>query len=109
MNALFVGGAEAVDVNGERVVATTPVRCAGTTVLVNASRLGSPYVIRAVGDAALLETAVLDDPLVSLLFSTYKTQFGLQATIARVDELTVAPYRGSLRPVHVSVDEEVDS
>lgn len=101
VNALLVGGAEAIEVNGERVVATTPIRCAGTTVLVNSARLGSPYVIRAIGDPAALEQAVLADDSAALLFGTYKNQYGLQVTLTRSPDLTVAGYRGSMRPQYV--------
>lgn len=101
VNALFVGGAEAIEVNGERIVATTPIRCAGTTVLVNSARLGSPYVIKAVGEPTSLETAVLEDESASLLFSAYKNQYGLQVTLSRSSNLTVTGYRGSMRPQYV--------
>ena len=43
VNVLFAAGAEAVSVNDERVIATTAVRCAGNTILVNSTRLGNPY------------------------------------------------------------------
>lgn len=101
VNALFVGGAEAIEVNDERIVATSPIRCAGTTVLVNSSRLGSPYMIKAVGDPVSLEKAILDDESASLLFTVYKSQFGLQATITQVNDITVSAYRGSLRPQYL--------
>lgn len=103
VNALFAGGAEAVDVNGERVVATTPIRCAGTTVLVNSSRLGSPYTIHAIGESQALEDAVMQDPMASLLFTTYQGQFNLQVSLTRVDETRVAPYRGSFRPQYAEL------
>jgi uncharacterized protein YlxW (UPF0749 family) len=102
VNALFAAGAEAVDINGERVVATTPIRCAGTTVLVNASRLGSPYVIRAIGDSAVLESAVLEDPAAGLLFENYARQFGLNVAVRKVAETRIEPYRGSLRPQYLT-------
>ena len=105
VNALFNGGAEAVDVDDQRVIATTPIRCAGTTVLVNSARLGSPYTIRAIGDAEALEEAVMEDPVASMLFTQYRTQFGLQATLDRVLELQVEPYRGSLRPAYAEAEE----
>ncbi len=98
VNALFAGGAEAIDVNGERLVSTTPIRCAGTTILVNSARLGSPYTISAIGDSGALESFALSDPVASLVFGPYKTQYGLEASISRVDELRVAAYRGSMRP-----------
>ena len=97
VNALFVGGAEAVEVNGERLVATTPIRCAGTTVLVNSARLGSPYVIKAIGDPAVLESAVLSDDSAALLFNTYKNQYGLQVSLIRSPQLRVDGFRGSMR------------
>lgn len=101
VNALVAAGAEAVEINGERIVATTPIRCAGTTVLVNSARLGSPYIIRAVGDPGELEAAVADDPVASLLFTAYKTQYGLQAEVTGVDEIVVEPYKGTFRPQYL--------
>jgi uncharacterized protein YlxW (UPF0749 family) len=101
VNALFVGGAEALEVNGERVVATTPIRCAGTTVLVNSSRLGNPYVIKAIGDPVALERAILEDDTASLLFTVYKSQLGLQANITQMNEVSVSGYRGSMRPQYL--------
>jgi uncharacterized protein YlxW (UPF0749 family) len=105
VNALLNGGAEAVDINGQRIIATTPIRCAGTTVLVNATRLGSPYTIRAIGDPEALEEAVMEDAVASMLFTQYKTQFGLQASLDRVLEQEVEPYRGSLRPEYAQAEE----
>ncbi|HET6498375.1 MAG TPA: DUF881 domain-containing protein, partial [Coriobacteriia bacterium] len=101
VNALFLGGAEAVEVNGERLVATTPIRCAGTTILVNSTRLGNPYVVRAIGDPAALEAAVLEDDAASLIFTVYASQFGLHVSIAHMEEITVAAFRGSMRPLHI--------
>ena len=106
VNALFSGGAEAVDVNGERIVATTPIRCAGTTILVNATRLGSPYVIRAIGDPEVLEEAVMEDPSASLLLTQYRNQFGLQVLIDHFLEIEVEPYRGSFRPEYAQTPQE---
>jgi len=56
--ALFAGGAEAVAVNGERVVGTTGISCVGTTILCNARRLAPPYRIEAIGDPHALRTVV---------------------------------------------------
>lgn len=98
VNALSAAGAEAVDINGERVVTTTPIRCAGTTILVNSVRIGSPYTIRAIGDPVALEKALSEDASASLVLVTYKNQFGLRASVTQSSRLEVAAYRGSLRP-----------
>ncbi len=102
VNALFVGGAEAVSVNGERVVATTPIRCAGTTILVNSTRLGSPYVVTAIGESDALQQALAEDGHASLLFDSYTKQYGLQVAVTRKGDVTVPAYMGSLRPTHSS-------
>src|SRR5207253_4639319 len=49
VNALFAAGAEAVSVNGNRLVATTPIRAAGATIVVNFRPLNTTYEVRAIG------------------------------------------------------------
>ncbi|MBE3574093.1 MAG: DUF881 domain-containing protein [Firmicutes bacterium] len=58
LNTLFDAGAEAVSINGQRVISTTEVRCAGPTTSVNKVRVGVPYVIKAIGNPAALEAAL---------------------------------------------------
>jgi uncharacterized protein YlxW (UPF0749 family) len=49
VNALLAAGAEAVSVNDSRIVATTPIRAAGDTIVVNFRPLSPPYVVNAIG------------------------------------------------------------
>ncbi len=58
VNELKAAGAEAVSVNSQRLIATSPIRCAGPTVFVNNTAQTPPYVIRAIGDAGTLQTAI---------------------------------------------------
>lgn len=58
VNELFAAGAEAVSVNGQRMVANTEIRCAGPTILVNGTRIASPYEISAIGPAQGLESSL---------------------------------------------------
>lgn len=57
-NELFSAGAEAISVNGQRLVATSSVRCAGSVVLVNTTQVGAPFFIKAIGKPDLLEGAL---------------------------------------------------
>lgn len=98
VNALLAGGAEAVDVNGQRVVATTAIRCAGTTVLVNQTRLGAPYLVTAIGDGDRLALALEHDLIASELLGAYRLQYGLVVELNKRQNLTVAAYTGGLRP-----------
>jgi uncharacterized protein YlxW (UPF0749 family) len=58
LSELNAAGAEAVSVNGHRIVARSAVRCAGNVVYVNGIIEGSPFEIKAIGDARTLESAL---------------------------------------------------
>ena len=51
-------GAEAISINDQRVIATTPISCIGTVIKINDEKIGGPYVIRAIGHSDYLKTAL---------------------------------------------------
>lgn len=96
VNTLFAAGAEAVAVNGERVITTTAIRGAGQSVLVNYRVLVSPYTLEAVGDPERMRTA-LDDSAFAADFEVWRDRYGLGFSVETVDELVLPAYGGSLR------------
>ncbi len=58
VNELKAAGAEAISVNDQRLIATSPVRCAGPTVYVNYTPQTPPFVIKAIGSARDLQNAL---------------------------------------------------
>jgi len=50
---LWLAGAEAVSINGERAVVTTAILDIGNSILVNSAYLAPPYEVRAIGPADL--------------------------------------------------------
>ena len=58
VNELFVAGAEAVSVNGQRIVAQSGITCAGSVITVNGVRVAAPFEIKAIGDASVLQAAL---------------------------------------------------
>jgi uncharacterized protein YlxW (UPF0749 family) len=58
INELRGAGAEALALNGQRLVATSEVRCAGAVVSVNNVRTAAPFVITAIGDPQTLYGAL---------------------------------------------------
>lgn len=59
VNELFAAGAEAISINGHRVISTSSVFSIGTEFLkVNGERILSPYVINAIGNPDYLKSAV---------------------------------------------------
>ncbi len=61
VNALWVGGAEAVTIQGQRVITTTGIKCEGNAVQLQGVPYPQPYVISGVGDPYALAEALDDD------------------------------------------------
>ena len=58
VNELKAAGAEAISINDQRLVAVSPIRCAGPTIFINNTPQTPPYVIKAIGDPKVLLTAI---------------------------------------------------
>ena len=58
VNALWAGGAEAMTVQGQRVVSTTGIRCVGNTVVLHDVPYAPPYVISAIGPTDQMLAAI---------------------------------------------------
>ena len=52
---LWLAGAEGIEINGERLAATSAVIDIGGSILVNSAYLAPPYLIRAVGPPDLYD------------------------------------------------------
>ncbi len=59
VNELRQSGAEAVSINGQRIVASTGIRCVGPVIYINDVKMASPFTILAIGDPQTLEGALL--------------------------------------------------
>lgn len=93
VNELWVAGAEAVAVNGERVVAQTGFTCAGSLILAGKKRLAPPYVVQAIGDPATLRAALtMPGGFVEAQIEPY----GLRITFTEKEDLFIPAYRGEL-------------
>ncbi|MFH0702181.1 MAG: DUF881 domain-containing protein [bacterium] len=50
INDLWKAKAEAISLNNQRIIFSTEIECVGPTILINKTRISSPFVIKAVGD-----------------------------------------------------------
>ena len=58
LNELSNAGAEAVEINGERIIGTTCITCAGNIISINGTRISSPFIIKAIGNQETLYGAI---------------------------------------------------
>lgn len=92
LNELRAAGAEALAINNERILATSGIRCAGPTVVVNRTRrLTPPFVITAVGDPETMLAALemRGGVLETLQF------YNIQASAKKLDKVVIPAYTGS--------------
>ena len=89
VNLLWASGAEAISVNGQRVVPTTAFHYAGVNILVNnASRLSGPYTVTAIGDPSALANGVGDPDQLAELKSRNRI-YGLGFSWLRSTRLSI--------------------
>lgn len=93
VNELWAAGAEAISVNGHRLVTNSEIRCAGTTILVNVNKIAPPFVINAIGDPEILETSLR----IKGGWLSYLENFGIQSQIQPSDSIEVPAYKGSMK------------
>lgn len=58
VNELKNAGAEAISINDQRIVISTSITCEGNVISVNGAKVGSPFVIKAIGHASYMESAL---------------------------------------------------
>ena len=64
VNALWAGGAEAMTIQGQRVVATTGIKCVGNTVVLHGVPYSPPYRISAIGPTQTMLSTVSASPYI---------------------------------------------
>ena len=94
VNALWAAGAEAISINGERIMANSSLYCVGTTIIGNATRLSPPYVVSAIGPPDDLEAALRGSTQVEPL-NQRALIYDLPIEIRKEAEVVVPPYSGS--------------
>lgn len=102
VNALWTAGAEAMTIQGQRVVSTTAVKCVGNTVVLHGTAYAPPYVITAIGDPASLEAGLASDTDVQI-YRQYAQAYQLGYEQQRVDQTTMPAYTGPLPQQATSV------
>lgn len=102
VNALWTAGAEAMTIQGQRVVSTTAVKCVGNTVVLHGTAYAPPYAITAIGDPALLEAGLASDKGVQI-YRQYAQAYQLGYEQQRVDQTTMPAYTGPLPQQAVGV------
>ncbi len=96
LNALWSAGAEAIQMQDQRIIATSAPRCVGNTLLLNGRTYSPPYTVTAIGDAAAMQAALTAAPLVSL-YKQYVVRFGLGYSEQVTSDVRITGYNEPMR------------
>lgn len=90
INALNNAGAEAISINGQRIIQTTAITCEGNVIKINGQKVSSPFTIKAIGSQGLLygSLTMIGGYLYIL------DEAGVIVETTQMDNLTVEKYSG---------------
>lgn len=104
VNALWAGGAEAIMVQDQRIVATSAIKCVGNTLYLKGRVYSPPFVVTAIGDPDRLHTALQEDSVVSN-YRAWAEILGLGYQVEDVPEIQMPAYHGSVRTQYATIVE----
>jgi len=102
VNALWAGGADAMTVAGQRIVATSAVRCVGNTLLLNGRVFSPPFRVQAIGPAQQMQNSLDQAPGVTL-FKQAASYYGLGYTVESQDAIQLPAYDGPIGQTYAKV------
>ena len=95
VNALWAGGAEAMTLQGQRVISTSAVRCVGNTLLLHGIVYSPPYTVQAIGDPQKLQQSLDHAPDV-IIYKQYVAAYQLGYKLDVEGVVTMPAYTGAL-------------
>jgi uncharacterized protein YlxW (UPF0749 family) len=93
VNTAWRGGARAVALNAERIVASSSIYCVGATTIVNGTVVDAPFTVSAVGPQAQL-LAAFEDP--ALLPQLKRPGEAPAFRVTRAANVHIPPYSGAV-------------
>jgi uncharacterized protein YlxW (UPF0749 family) len=96
LNAMWSAGAEAIQMQDQRIIATSAPLCVGNTLLLNGRTYSPPYAVTAIGDVSAMQAALAASPMVGL-YKRYVLRFGLGYTEERMADVDVVAHPPAVR------------
>lgn len=93
------GGAEAISINGERIVSTSSITCEGNVISINGEKVSSPFTIKAIGKPTMYSALSRPGGTIEYLNSR------IIATIKQESNITIEKYNGVISAKYMRYDE----
>lgn len=93
VNGLWSAGAEAIQINGQRITSLTAIREAGQAITVNYRSLDGPYQVEAIGDPRTLHPRFLETSA-GAWWNALKQNQGMRYEVTNAEELKLGGVPG---------------
>jgi uncharacterized protein YlxW (UPF0749 family) len=93
VNAVWAAGADGVAIMGQRLIATSAVRCVGNVLLLEDRTYSPPFVVTAIADPAAVRAHLEASPQVAV-FEQAVSAFGLGFDVRERGEVALPAYDG---------------
>lgn len=91
VNALKNAGAEAISINGQRIVSTSSIVCIGNVISINGEKVANPFEIKAVGDQEKLYGGItMLGGYIGIL-----QKYGLVKSVEKQENIEIPKYIGT--------------
>ena len=88
VNELKNTGAEAISVNGQRIISTSYINCVGSVITVNGEKVNSPFVISAIGNRASLSGITRPGSYIELM-----QEDGISVKVEKLSSVVIPKYK----------------
>lgn len=91
VNELKNAGAEAISINDQRIVSSTAITCIGTVIQINDEKVGTPFIIKAIGSPeSLLGGLTRSGGYLELL----QYRYGIPTEVKKSSDISMSKYNG---------------
>lgn len=97
VNELKNAGAEAISINGQRIVPSTSINCVGTVIQVNDEVVGAPFIIKAIGNKGNLNSGIMRPGG----FIEWLVEDGINVETKASDNIKINKYNGVLTDKYI--------
>jgi uncharacterized protein YlxW (UPF0749 family) len=91
VNALWAAGANAISLQGQRLISTTGIKCVGNTVVLEGVPYSPPYRIEAVGNIEAMRAGLEESRSVQI-YNDYVDAYGLGLSVQPSSNLDIPGY-----------------
>lgn len=100
INDLRNSGAEAISINGNRIIDRSEIYCSGPFLRVNGTKIAAPFIIYAIGNKGVLHSYMMSNENYLKIMMTRK----IYVKLSEIDKVRISAYSGEYKTEFMNKD-----